>query len=159
MATENISKQVDFSVVTEPWGQTVTFVKVAKTIDIQVGKMLHVEVDGKEILIANVEGKFYAVSDRCGHENARLSTGTLAGTIVICPFHYSRFDVTTGKLISGPILEGSEVAKILAKVPAEVQKGLTPILKHTGENQSLIKTYDLPVYKLKVDGSDLLVQL
>jgi nitrite reductase/ring-hydroxylating ferredoxin subunit len=135
------------------------YAKVATKSEIPVGKMKHIEVNGKEIMIANVEGKFYAISDRCGHENARLSTGTLTGTIVICPFHYSRFDVTTGKLISGPILEGSEVAKILAKVPAEVQKGLTPILKHTDENQSLIKTYDLPVYKVKVDGSDLLVQL
>jgi len=135
------------------------YVKVATKSEIPVGKMKHIEVNGKEIMIANVEGKFYAISDRCGHENARLSTGTLAGTTVICPFHYARFDVTTGKLISGPILEGSEVAKILAKVPAEVQKGLTPILKHTDENQSLIKTYDLPVYKVKVDGSDLLVQL
>ena len=135
------------------------YAKVATKSEIPVGKMKHIEVNGKEILIANVEGKFYAISDRCGHENARLSTGTLTNSIVICPFHYSRFDVTTGKLISGPILEGSEVAKILAKVPAEVQKGLTPILKHTGENQSLIKTYDVPVYKVKVDGSDLLVQL
>ena len=135
------------------------YAKVAIKSEIPVGKMKHIEVNGKEILIANVEGKFYAISDRCGHENARLSTGTIAGTIVICPFHYSRFDITTGKLISGPILEGSEVAKILAKVPAEVQKGLAPILKHTDENQSLIKTYDLPVYKVKVDGNDLLVQL
>ena len=135
------------------------YAKVATKSEIPLGKMKHIEVNGKEILIANVEGKFYAVSDRCGHENARLSTGTLNNAIVICPFHYSRFDVTTGKLISGPILEGSEVAKILAKVPAEVQKGLTPILKHTDENQSLIKTYDLPVYKVKVDGGDLLVQL
>jgi len=135
------------------------YAKVATKSEIPVGKMKHIEVNGKEILIANVEGKFYAISDRCGHESARLSNGTLTNTIVICPFHYSRFDVTTGKLISGPILEGSEVAKILAKVPAEVQKGLTPILKHTDENQSLIKTYDLPVYKVKVDGGDLLVQL
>ena len=82
-----------------------------------------------------------------------LSTGTLTNTIVICPFHYSRFDVTTGKLISGPILEGSEAANILAKVPEEAKKGLTQMLKHTGENQSLIKTYDLPVYKVKVDGN------
>jgi nitrite reductase/ring-hydroxylating ferredoxin subunit len=135
------------------------YVKVATKSEIPVGKMKHIEVNGKELMIANVEGKFYAISDRCGHESARLSNGTLTNTIVICPFHYSRFDVTTGKLISGPILEGSEVAKILAKVPAEVQKGLMPILKHTDENQSLIKTYDVPVYKVKVDGNDLLVQL
>ncbi len=135
------------------------YVKVAIKSEIPVGKMKHIEINEKEIMIANVEGNFYAVSDRCGHENARLSTGTLTNTTVICPFHYSRFDVTTGKLISGPILEGSDAANILAKVPVEAQKGLMQMLKHTGENQSLIKTYDLPVYKVKVDGNDLLVQL
>jgi nitrite reductase/ring-hydroxylating ferredoxin subunit len=101
MATENISKQVDFSAVIEAWGQTGTFVKFAKTIDVPVGKMMHVEVDGKEILIANVEGKFYAVGDRCPHMNALLSKGTLNNSIVTCPRHFSSFDVITGKAISG----------------------------------------------------------
>jgi nitrite reductase/ring-hydroxylating ferredoxin subunit len=135
------------------------YVKVAIKSEIPVGKMKHIEVNRKEIMIANVEGKFYAVSDRCGHENARLSTGTLTNTIVICPFHYARFDVTTGKVVSGPVLEGSGAANILAKSPEEVQKVITQMLKHTAENQSLIKTYDLQVYKVKVDGNDLLVQL
>lgn len=78
-----------------------TFVKVAKTIDISRGKMKHVEVDGIEILIANVEGKFYAVGDRCPHLNAKVSDGTLNNTIVTCPRHLSAFDITTGRVISG----------------------------------------------------------
>ena len=135
------------------------FLKVATISEIPSGKMKHIEVNGEEILIANVKGKFHAVSDRCGHENARLSTGMLTDTIVICPFHYARFDVTTGKLISEPQLEGSAAANILAKCPEEVQKVMTQMLKHIAENQSLIKTYDLPVYEVKVDGGDLLVEL
>ena len=135
------------------------YVKVAIKSEIPVGKMKHIEVNEKEIMIANVEGEFYAISDRCGHENARLSMGTLTNTIVTCPMHFATIDVTTGKVVSGPVLEGSGAAYILAKSPEEVQKVITPILKHTAENQSLIKTYDLPVYKVKVDGSDLLVQL
>jgi nitrite reductase/ring-hydroxylating ferredoxin subunit len=79
----------------------VTLVKVAKTIDVPAGKMKHVEVDGLEILIANVEGKFYAVGDRCPHLNAKLSEGTLNNRIVTCPRHLSSFDVTTGRVISG----------------------------------------------------------
>ncbi|MFL6342423.1 MAG: Rieske (2Fe-2S) protein, partial [Nitrososphaeraceae archaeon] len=42
------------------------FVEVGKVSEISDGKMKHVEVDGKEVLIANVGGKFYAISDRCG---------------------------------------------------------------------------------------------
>jgi nitrite reductase/ring-hydroxylating ferredoxin subunit len=78
-----------------------TLVKVAKTFDVSEGKMKHVEVDGIELLIANVEGKFYAVGDRCPHLNAKLSEGTLNKTIVTCPRHLSTFDVTTGRVISG----------------------------------------------------------
>ena len=78
-----------------------TLVRVGKTFDVPVGKMKHVEVEGLEILIANVEGKFYAVGDRCPHLNAKVSEGTLNKTIVTCPKHLSSFDVTTGRVISG----------------------------------------------------------
>jgi nitrite reductase/ring-hydroxylating ferredoxin subunit len=101
VTAENISKQEDFPALIEVRGQIGSFVKAAKTTDIPVGTMKHVEVDGVEILLANVEGKFYAVSDRCPHLNATLSEGTLNKTVVTCPRHLSSFDVTTGKAISG----------------------------------------------------------
>src|SRR5665647_743903 len=78
-----------------------TLVKVAKTYDVPVGKMKHVEADGLELLVANVEGKFYAVGDRCPHLNAKVSEGTLNKTIVTCPRHLSTFDITTGRAITG----------------------------------------------------------
>jgi hypothetical protein len=61
--TEDIPKQVDFSAVIEAWEQKVTLVKVAKTTDIPVGKMMYVEVEEKETFIANVAGMFYAVDN------------------------------------------------------------------------------------------------
>jgi nitrite reductase/ring-hydroxylating ferredoxin subunit len=101
LATEKITEQDFPSLITETWGQNVIFVKAAKTTDIKAGKMIHVEVGGKEILIANVEGKFYAVGDRCPHLNALLSKGTLDKKIITCPRHFSSFDVTNGRAISG----------------------------------------------------------
>jgi nitrite reductase/ring-hydroxylating ferredoxin subunit len=84
------------------------FVEVGKVSEISDGKMKHVEVDGKEVLIANVGGKFYAISDRCGHMNALLSMGNLTGNTVTCPFHGAKYDVTTGKKLSEPILTPSQ---------------------------------------------------
>jgi nitrite reductase/ring-hydroxylating ferredoxin subunit len=75
-------------------------VEVARVNEIPYGKMKHVEVEGKEALIANLGGKFYARSDRCGHMNALLSMGNLTGSTVTCPFHGSKFDVKTGKKLS-----------------------------------------------------------
>jgi nitrite reductase/ring-hydroxylating ferredoxin subunit len=41
-----------------------SFIKVAETSEIPLGKMKDVEVDGKEIMLANVDGKICATSDR-----------------------------------------------------------------------------------------------
>jgi nitrite reductase/ring-hydroxylating ferredoxin subunit len=71
--------------------------EVASVDEIPVDKMKHVEVGGKEILIANADGKFYAIDDRCGHASARLSSGGLRGNILTCPLHGAQFDVTTGR--------------------------------------------------------------
>ncbi len=101
MTIENTQKQVEFAVTTDASGIHATFVKVAKTTDIPLGKMRHLEVDGQAVLIANVKGKFYAVCDICPHLSAMLSKGTLNDSIVICPRHFSSFDVTTGRAISG----------------------------------------------------------
>jgi nitrite reductase/ring-hydroxylating ferredoxin subunit len=65
-----------------------------------VVKMKHVEVDEKEMLVANFESKVYALCDRCSYMNAPLSMGTLNGKVVTCPMHGARFDVTTGKSLN-----------------------------------------------------------
>ena len=46
--------------------------EVGKVDEIPVGKMKHIEVEGKEIVISNIGGKFYAMDDRCGHMNAHF---------------------------------------------------------------------------------------
>ena len=79
------------------------FVAVAAAGDIPEGTMKCVAVDRARVVIAHVEGRFYAVSDICGHRNAPLSRGKLAGHIVECPLHFAQFDVRTGKLVDGPV--------------------------------------------------------
>ena len=53
------------------------YVEVAKTGDVELGKMKSLEVNGIDVLVANVDGRFYALDDRCGHMNAMLSMGKL----------------------------------------------------------------------------------
>jgi len=79
------------------------FVPVAKTGDVPRGAMIVVAIDRERIMIANVDGQFYALRDMCGHRNAPLSRGRLEGCIVECPLHFAQFDVRTGKLVDGPI--------------------------------------------------------
>jgi nitrite reductase/ring-hydroxylating ferredoxin subunit len=78
--------------------------------------MKHVEVKGKEILIANIDGKSYALNDRCGHMNALLSMGNLANdNIITCPFHGARFDIISGKKVKEPVLTPSQEMEPLTK--------------------------------------------
>ena len=79
------------------------FVAVAATSELSPGTMKWVVVDRERVLLANVEGEFYALRDACGHRQAPLSKGRLAGHIVECPLHFATFDVRTGKLLSGPV--------------------------------------------------------
>jgi len=74
-----------------------------------------VAVERARVLLANVDGRFYAISDICGHRNAPLSRGRLAGHIVECPLHFAQFDVRTGKLVDGPIAADVPVYEVLVE--------------------------------------------
>jgi nitrite reductase/ring-hydroxylating ferredoxin subunit len=134
-----------------------SFVRVAKADEIPEGAMKHAEIGETEICIVNVNGTFYAIGDRCGHENARLSRGSLMGTIVTCPMHASQFDVTTGKLMSGPVLELEGLKEMFTGCPEKVKEKVGQMFAGIADEQRLIKTYDMPVYPVKKEGSDILV--
>jgi nitrite reductase/ring-hydroxylating ferredoxin subunit len=121
-------------------------IEVGKVDEVPVGKMKYVEIQGKEIVISNIDGKFYALDDRCGHMNARLSMGSISNDgIVTCPFHGARFDVTTGKKVKEPVLTSSQQMEPL---PKTWQK----YLEHAGQLMSHIKTYNQQIYEIQVEG-------
>jgi nitrite reductase/ring-hydroxylating ferredoxin subunit len=78
------------------------FVAVAQAADVAPGTMIFVAVERERIVLAHVDGGFYALRDVCGHRNAPLSRGTLTGCVVECPLHFAQFDIRTGKYLDGP---------------------------------------------------------
>lgn len=126
--------------------------EVANVNEISDGKMKHVEVDGKEVLIANVDGKFYAISDRCGHMNALLSMGTLTGNTVTCPLHGAKYDVTTGKKLSEPDLT---ILQEMEPLPQTWQK----LFENVGQLMAHIKTYDQLAHETRIDGDSVKMKL
>lgn len=104
--------------------------KAAETSEIPIGNLKMVKLEGKEILITNVNGNYYALGNRCTHAGGDLSKGSLDGNIITCPRHGSKFDVTTGKVVSGP--------KILFFRP---------------------KIKDEPFYEVKVDGKNISLKI
>jgi nitrite reductase/ring-hydroxylating ferredoxin subunit len=55
------------------------FVKVANTSDIPVSKMKEVQVNGQNICLANIDGKYFAINNICSHEGGSLADGRLEG--------------------------------------------------------------------------------
>jgi len=51
------------------------FIDTSDVKDVPTGKMKHVEAEEKEILLANSDGKVYALCDRCSHMNAPTFDG------------------------------------------------------------------------------------
>jgi nitrite reductase/ring-hydroxylating ferredoxin subunit len=73
-----------------------------KTSDIPPGKMIKVSIDGREILVANIDGSYYATDDSCTHSGASLSEGKLEECTITCGWHGAQFDCKTGKLVKFP---------------------------------------------------------
>lgn len=75
------------------------------------GETAVVEVDGRPVAIANVDGTFCAFSHECPHQATPLGGLSLQrGRLIRCPEHGSMFDVTTGQCVlpsqdgwSGPL--------------------------------------------------------
>jgi len=84
---------------------TQEFIEVGKAGELAPGTMKRVDLRGRRILLANVDGRVCAVDDACTHEDASLSTGVLKGDLVKCPLHGSRFNVCTGKALEEPAEE------------------------------------------------------
>jgi len=80
-----------------------TKVEVLKASELEPSEMRKVDVAGRSICIAHVEGHgFRAIDDRCSHEDESLSEGMICDDSVECPAHGSRFSFLTGEVTGVP---------------------------------------------------------
>ncbi len=82
------------------------FVKVAMVSEFPAGGMHAYEVEGKQIMVCNVDGTFYAIDDLCTHDGGSLDEGELEGDQIECPRHGALFDVKTGAAVTLPAVVG-----------------------------------------------------
>ncbi len=79
-----------------------TRILVGKTTEIVPGQMKKVLVDENEVVVINVDGKYFAVSDTCSHAGGSLSEGKLDDYTITCDWHGAQFECKNGKLIKFP---------------------------------------------------------
>jgi nitrite reductase/ring-hydroxylating ferredoxin subunit len=68
--------------------------------DIQEGGMAVTKAGEKEVLLAKVQGRVYAIDNACGHSGYPLDQGKLDGYVVTCRWHDARFDVRSGAVLA-----------------------------------------------------------
>jgi 3-phenylpropionate/trans-cinnamate dioxygenase ferredoxin component len=73
------------------------FVTVAQRSELAAGQTKVVVVNGQRLALCNVEGEFFAIEDRCSHDDGPLGEGVIEGHEIECPRHGAKFDVTTGR--------------------------------------------------------------
>jgi 3-phenylpropionate/trans-cinnamate dioxygenase ferredoxin subunit len=112
------------------------FTEVAKTGELKNGTMKAVLAAEREILLARVGDKYYAVDNLCSHMKGNLSKGKLEGTVVTCPVHGSQFDISNGQVVRW--LKGGLVSKV---------------------GRALKLSSNLTVYSVKVEDGKVLVWL
>ena len=105
--------------------------RIAKTNDLSEGTMKKYQVEGTEILVARIEGKYYAVQNKCPHFGGDLSQGKLVGTVVTCPRHGSQFNMIDGSVVRW--LKGTGIVSSIGKTLKSPQKLITYNLKLDGQ--------------------------
>jgi len=88
-------------------------IEVGMSGELENGTMKEVLVEGREILIARIDDKYYATDNRCPHMKGKLSQGKLEGTVVTCPRHGSQFDLKDGGVVRW--LKGSGFVSMVGK--------------------------------------------
>jgi nitrite reductase/ring-hydroxylating ferredoxin subunit/uncharacterized membrane protein len=79
------------------------FVAVADDADIHGQDLKTVTVDGTTVLIARSQtGQLCAIANTCSHLGGPLGDGKRDGDTIVCPWHGSRFDLCSGKVLQGP---------------------------------------------------------
>jgi 3-phenylpropionate/trans-cinnamate dioxygenase ferredoxin component len=90
----------------------------AKVCSIEVlpqGTLKQFYVKDCEVLLMNINNKFFCLDARCTHAGAPLEEGQLDGEVLTCPWHGSQFQVTDGKVIKGPAEKQLKIYPIIVK--------------------------------------------
>jgi nitrite reductase/ring-hydroxylating ferredoxin subunit len=74
---------------------------VAKVGDIEPGGSILVFVDGRDVGLFFVGGKYFAIDNSCPHQGGPLHGGWIEGETVFCPWHAWCFNLNDGKIDLG----------------------------------------------------------
>ena len=76
-----------------------------------------------ELGVYNLDGRLYAIEDRCSHDDGPLCEGEFDAEtgVVVCPRHGANFDIRTGDALTLPAYEP------VATYPVRVVDGIVKV--------------------------------
>ena len=98
-------------------------VRVGALGDFPRGEGRVIDAGGVTLAIFNVDGRYFALDNRCPHRGGPLGEGDVDGTTVTCPWHSWRWDVTTGANVNNPGLKVGCFAVVVEDGALFVQLG------------------------------------
>ncbi len=72
------------------------WVRVCRLEDLASKGKMAVKAGGRSIALFYVDGRVYAIDNRCPHMGYPLVKGSVKGCILTCDWHHARFDLETG---------------------------------------------------------------
>jgi len=90
--------------------------RVGQIDDVMPGTGRVIKAGERTLALFNLGGTFYAIDNRCTHAGGPLGEGAVDGKVVTCPWHGSRFDITTGEVLGPP------ARRPVASYPVRVQE-------------------------------------
>ena len=132
---------------------------VAAVADIPPGGRKLADVKGRPIVVFNLGGEFFALSNRCPHRGGSLCEGKLTGLvesktpgeyrysrkgeIIRCPWHSWEFDIRTGKSWCDPRRTRVKKFDLAVEDGAKIVEG----------------PYKIDIFDIKQEGSYLVIEL
>lgn len=90
-------------------------VRVGRLDEIPEGGVTIVQSGSLFVGVYRIDGRLYAIEDRCSHDDGPLCEGDREGFDVICPRHGARFDLRTGAVLSLPATEDVEAFEVVVR--------------------------------------------
>ena len=73
-----------------------------ESLELNSNGLMQIEVDGKKICVARLGDALMGCANACPHASGRMSEGFIdAMGNIVCPLHRYRFDLKTGRNVSG----------------------------------------------------------
>lgn len=99
------------------------FSRVCNESEINEGEVYRFDVEGKPLLVTKLESKCIVTQAICTHEEADLTLGILLGGSITCPLHQAKFELDSGRVISGPDGDAPDTIESLHVFPSKVENG------------------------------------